>query len=1075
MFLGTLVSTAVLTGALIIGDSVRYSLHNLVNKRLGKTEYILNGGGRFVRAELAHEINAKLNVTASPMLMLLGIAINSEANTRINNVQVLGIDESLSQFSPKVLPTLSGDSVLLSENLAQSLNLKAGDEFLLRVEDANVIPLNTPLVPENKPSIALRLSIKAIIGDDKLGGFSLQNNQTAPNNVFLSRTLLAEKLDLSGLANVVLLSGNKEKVFQIKDFELALGKSVQLADAGLKIKEIKGLDKYELISNRIFIEKPVAKAVQNLTIPKEKILTYLVNSIHTLGKETPYSFVAAASEPIVPADLNKDEIAVNDWLSKDLGVSIGDSIMLDYYVIGPLRTLTEKSKSFVIRHIIPLKETVADSSLMPAFPGMSDAGSCRDWNSGVPIDFKRIRDKDEKYWDDYRGTPKAYISLEAGLELWNNPFGNTTAFRFNKQDIPSLDSLKSLLLGKISFKDMGISIVSTRAEGITAANNGVDFGELFLSLSFFIIVAAVLLTMLVYALNTEMRSKESAILSGLGYSKGRIIRIRFAESSLVIVLGGIAGAIAGIAYNYVLLAGLNSVWHDAVREKMLLVHLQPETLAIGAVSGIVMALLSIYVVTRRKLKQPIAALVRGSLEEGKINKFNWQLNRILVFSGIGGAIVLICISLVTASYENAGLFLSAGGLFLMGSTALISTYISKPNKEQVLNSILRLAVKNAGHRKSRSLTIILVLAIGTFIVVLTGSYRKTYYGEDDQTKSGTGGYSLWAETTIPLSFSLSNAEGRKNLLTDNEQDLDSTHFLQLHTLDGDDASCLNLNQVKYPRILGVNPAELNSRKAFSFVYLTEGVSKDHPWTALNGVQDNVIPAYADQTVITYGLKKSVGDTLLYQTESGDTIKLKLVGGLDNSIFQGSILIADSIFVRHFPSSGSKVMLIISTKTKKNLVTNVINRSLTDFGVTVTPTYQRLAEFNSVENTYLSVFMLLGGLGFLLGTLGLGIILYRNILERQHELALLLAMGYTKKQVSQLVTAEHLFLLVSGLVCGALSAFIGIFPSMVSPSFSIQGSFMVILLVGILLTGILCVNVMSRMALKKELMEGLRED
>lgn len=1075
VFLGTLVSTAVLTGALIIGDSVRYSLRSQVDKRLGKTEYILNTGGRFVRQELAHEIAAKLSVKASPILMLRGISINTDANIRVNNTMVLGIDESLSQFSPQPLPPLNGDSAFISQNLAQRLNLKVGAEFLLRVEDANVIPLNTPFVPENKPSVAIRLTIKAIVDDNRLGSFSLQNNQTLPYNVFLPQTLLAEKLSLSGLVNVILFSGDKEKIISTSDYEKALASSVQLADAGLKADELEGLEKYELISNRIFIEKPIAKAIETLTIPKEKVLTYLVNSIHTGGKETPYSFVTAASSPMVPADLKTDEIVINDWLSKDLEVKVGDSVTLDYYVIGPLRTLTTKSKSFVIRHVVPLKETIADSSLMPAFPGMSDAGDCRDWNSGVPIDFKHIRDKDEKYWDDYRGTPKAYITLDAGLEIWSNPFGNYTAFRFDKEDVSSSDSLKSLLLKSLSYKDMGLSIVSARSEGLSAANNAVDFGELFLSLSFFIILAAVLLTMLLYVLQTEVRSRESAILSGLGYSKKKIILMRFAESSFVIISGGIAGAVAGIAYNYALLAGLNSVWHDAVRERMLQVYVQPTTLAVGALSGIFIALISIWFVTRRKLKQPVAVLVKGISEDVKVKITKQKWSNILALISIGGALILVCISLITASYENAGLFLCAGGLFLLGSTTWLSAYIGKPGKNQHLLSLQKLAVKNAGHRLSRSITIILVLAIGVFIVVLTGSYRKTYYGEEDQRKSGTGGYSLWAETTVPLSFNLNTPEGRKNLVVDNDKELDSAHFLQLHTLDGDDASCLNLNQVKRPRILGINPQEFNQRSAFSFVSLIDEATKKHPWLELTKTRGKVIPAFADQTVITYGLKKSIGDTLTYTAESGDTIKLRLIGGLDNSVFQGNILIADSLFVKYFPSAGSKVMLVESPKARQPEVMDILNKSFSDFGMTVTPTIQRLAEFNSVENTYLSVFMVLGGLGFLIGTLGLGIILYRNILERQHELALLLAMGYTRNQVFQLIMVEHIFLLLSGLACGVLSAFIGIFPSLVSPSFSIQGGFLIVLVISILAVGVVCVYVLTRLALRKNLMEGLKDE
>jgi ABC-type lipoprotein release transport system permease subunit len=57
-----------------------------------------------------------------------------------------------------------------------------------------------------------------------------------------------------------------------------------------------------------------------------------------------------------------------------------------------------------------------------------------------------------------------------------------------------------------------------------------------------------------------------------------------------------------------------------------------------------------------------------------------------------------------------------------------------------------------------------------------------------------------------------------------------------------------------------------------------------------------------------------------------------------------------------------------------------------------PTEERLANFHRVENTYLSTFQMLGGLGLILGTLGMAAVLLRNVLERRRELALLRAVG-----------------------------------------------------------------------------------
>ena len=71
-------------------------------------------------------------------------------------------------------------------------------------------------------------------------------------------------------------------------------------------------------------------------------------------------------------------------------------------------------------------------------------------------------------------------------------------------------------------------------------------------------------------------------------------------------------------------------------------------------------------------------------------------------------------------------------------------------------------------------------------------------------------------------------------------------------------------------------------------------------------------------------------------------------------------------------------------------------ALQDQGLDLTPASSRLAEFNRVENTYLSIFMILGSFGLILGSFGIGIVVWRNIRERRGELALLQAVGFSRK-------------------------------------------------------------------------------
>jgi putative ABC transport system permease protein len=1079
VFAGTVISTAVLTGALIVGDSIKYSLKQTVDARLGNIKFAMQTGDRFVRAELANDISTDLNIATSPLLMLESIAINTESNIRINKTQIYGINDSFWALSSKTIPKLNEDEVIISENIAQKLNLNINDEFLLRVENTDIIPLNAPFAKESDPSVALRVKVMAIADNENLGRFSLKNIQSAPYNIFISREYLAKKLELVGLANIIISSDNKEQNLKAEDLNKSLSKVWQTEDANIIIRELDDIKKHEILSDRIFIDEPIWESIKDFAIPKETIITYLVNTIRFNGIETPYSFVTATSSPLLPSDLKENEIIINQWLSSDLKISQNDTIEIEYFTIGALRTLTEVRKQFIVKDIIPTQGKIANKSLMPLFPGLADAGSCSDWETGIPIDLDRIRGKDEKYWDDYNGTPKALISIQTGLNIWQNKYGSYTSIRFNQDDISTAD-LKKEILKKLKPEYLNLSFLNVQSEGVRAATNGVDFGELFLSMSFFIIVAGILLTVLIYSLNTESRTKETGILSAIGFNNKQVIQIRFAENFLTAIFGGIVGVLVGIWYNNGIMFALNTIWQDIVRTNILLVHIKPLTLIIGAIGGTIISLIAIYFVTRNKLKQVIIGLVREiSQRSPEKAKSRAKFNKLTALVSILIVIVLISYSFSTSVDQNAGLILSAGGIFLLSCIAMVNLIFNKVKQSTSGSTptIVQFALKNASRNKSRSLAIIALLALGTFTIIITGANRNTFSGNENIQQSGTGGFLFWAESTLPILYDLNSETGKNRFGFEGEADLENVEFIQMHQLDGDDASCLNLNQVQKPKILGINPEELNKRDAFSFAKLLEGINKENTWLELNkSSEKNVYYAFADQTVITWGLIKEVGDTLIYLNEAGQEIYLVLIGGLNASIFQGNILIADEVFMQNFPSiSGSKTMLIDGPVNNKEEISELISTYLRNYGIELNLTSDRLAQFYSVTNTYLTVFMFLGGLGVIIGTFGLGIVLMRNIIERRSEIALLLAVGFSKNKVFKLIFIENILLLILGIGIGIFAAIIGILPSIFSPAFSIPGFFVLILVLLVLISGMLWIYFPSRNAIKSNLISSLRNE
>src|SRR5205085_1268906 len=192
---------------------------------------------------------------------------------------------------------------------------------------------------------------------------------------------------------------------------------------------------------------------------------------------------------LIPKDMKPNEVLINSWLADDLQAKPGDTLTMKYWVVGPMRRLTEQTAAFRVRAILPLSGEAHDPDLMPPIPGLADKKDCRDWEPGVPIDLKKIRDKDQSYWSHYRGTPKAFLMLEAGQKIWNNRFGDLTAIRFPLQG-DSRAAIESHLRQAINPASLGLFFTPAREQALAASSPSFDFGQLFLGFSLFLIVAA---------------------------------------------------------------------------------------------------------------------------------------------------------------------------------------------------------------------------------------------------------------------------------------------------------------------------------------------------------------------------------------------------------------------------------------------------------------------------------------------------------------------------------------------------------------------------------------------------------
>ena len=972
---GVALTSAILTGALAVGDSVRHGLRQLALLRLGGITHALPPSDRLFRAALADETGTV------PALLLPGTVTRPDGSARANNVQIAGVDE---QFW-KLGSATNFTGIVVNERLAVQLAIRVGDTIVVRIEQPALISRDAALSGKSDVTAALRVPVAAIAGDNDFGRFSLRAEQVPPQTVFVPLALLQQEIKRPGKVNTLLVGRDRRArrelpatrmaqqslpTKDISDVATELRNHWTLEDAGL---ELRG---NQLQSTQVFIEPAVAAAAMSLASNAVGVLTYFVNEIRLGDKSAPYSFVTAVG--------GEEGIAINSWLAEDLGAKVGDELALRYYVMGDRRDLREETAKFRVRRILPVEK---DDSWMPAFPGLADAENCRAWEPGIPIALDRIRPKDEAYWKQYRGTPKAFVSLAAGQEIWSNRFGNLTAIRFPTSVEGEPDGRfagRLTLQAALESRLEPPAFLPVREQAMRASAESQDFGQLFSGFSLFLIVAALSLTGMLLAFNLEHRRAEIGLLRALGFSPGQVWRLILGEGLVIAVVGTVLGVAGGVIYTKLTLLGLATVWRGAVGATQFQYHVAPVTFGIGAAASLLAALGALIWVQRRFARRtPIELIGGAAVAELTVKKTNgWVRKSVLVWALLGAA----------ASFwvGDAGGFFGAGACLLVAGIWWSDWWLRRLERTAV-----SLGWRNATRQRRQQLTTIGVLASGVFLLVAVNAFHQDAKRAVHDRRSGTGGFELYAQSAWPVYEKLAGAEA-----------------VAFRLRDGDDASCRNLNRAQQPRLLGVDPGELAKRGAFA-----------GDWGLLDqSAADGAVPAIGDEATVMWALGKKVGDTLAYPDGRGQLFQIRIVGMIPDSILQGSLVIPEKSFVKHFPDSGGYRVFLIDTLAEGQA------RSLEDHGFDVVLAWRRLAEFLEVENTYLAIFQALGGLGLLLGSVGLAVVVLRNTLERRGELALLQAVGFRRSTLRWLIVTEHCLVVALALGVGLLAALVAVWPT-----------------------------------------------
>jgi ABC-type lipoprotein release transport system permease subunit len=1049
---------------LLVGASVRESLRQIALGRLGATEVVVTAPVPF-RAALADSVN----VPAAPVIVFGGAVSHDESRRSAGQVMVYGIDERFGRFHGVDHLVPGNRDALLSPALAVELGAKAGDGITLRVARPTDIPLSTLQGRKEVTGQRIRLNVARVLDRASLGEFSLAPSQGPVLALYVPMARLQRDLALGDRVNMLLMKG----VGDLFDLSTQLGPAITLDDLGLRTRV--GPGSVTVLESRagLLSDALAEKIAEIANNDVSRALTYVANSIRIGDREVPYSTIAAVEGLDVGSFENDPRpLFLNEWAARDLQAKVGDRVTLDYYLWSDEDGLDTASSEFTFAGVVPMDGIGGDQTLTPEYPGISDAADMTSWDPPFPVDLKRVRPADEDYWDRYRAAPKAFISLADGQRLWGSRYGKVSSFR-----IPGTMAVTAQAIDPAA---AGFTARHVRQDAAAAAQGTTDFGEYFLYFSFFLVVSALLLAYLFFAVGLEQRTTEIGLLSAVGFSPGAIRRSFLTEGAVLAGIGAAIGAVAAVGYGAAIMYGLRTWWVGAVGTTELALHVAPESLAIGVAGALIAGLLAIWLGVRAMTRRSARSLLKGDADPRTQRSAFITKAVAAVLIVAGGALLVAGAS--GAINPTAGFF-GAGGAWLVGGLCAASVLLRRRRSSATFGrgaaAMFQLGLRHTSVRPARSVLSLALIAFACFVLVSVGAFRKDVSATTGDRRSGSGGFALMAESVAPLMHDPNTREGRDGLgLESNDPVVTATRISRFRLRPGDETSCLTLYKPTNPRIIAPEPRFLDEPR-FSFASSMASTPEEtaNPWRLLNKTfADGAIPAIADQTTLMYVLHLGIGDDFVFTPEGHPEVRLRIVGALADSVLQSELIIGEAAFVRLFPRhEGYRVWMIETRADQTGPVTTHLEDRLSDFGLDVIDTHERWASYHQVENTYLATFQALGSLGLLLGTVGLGAVLARNVLERRREIGLLTAVGYAPANVRNMVLSEGLALVLGGLAIGAGCAAIAILPALRDRAQSLPLGSLATLLVGVVLTGAIASLVAIRLTARTPVVLAIKSE
>ena len=605
---------AILTSAMLIGDSVRGTLYDNLNRN---TEFVK------IRLRLAIPVNAEISGSVLHTQGFIAPGIKTEVYAFPHETQIKGRD------------------AFCSGALSETLNLKIGETFVVNVQ--TIAAIKSENLMGMPPKLKQIQFVFRGVWEDEKADVNFENPQLRANNLFVDHKFLSEILALED-------SGVNEIWLNTEANNPTLDDEVLWSLSQLYFDDWNG--RPVLKCKAFFIPDNVAQMFPNAN----RGLTTFAESLSN-GKSMNYFFIGAYDGDVFPVE--KGRAILSDSLEEDFP----NGATLTYFTTDAFRKINNATHFFPQISKAPNSQITA--VLSPEIPGLTDASDCSDWEAGLPVDFNKISDADEVYWEQYKSKPKLYMNFAQAQEMFFPEkctalvfAAETDTAEIQKKIVAQLHRDATLIQSDV--------VAETLKANIDA---GIPFAPLFLGLSFFIIISAILVLATMLKLHFFDRKGEFEVLAMHTDGSRKFAIFHLVEMMIVLLPGILLGLMLGTLLCRFQLLLLEHVWNGIILMNRLNFHAAASTYFTAFAFTLLCSL--VVVVFSLRLKN---GMERFKLPNSKMLKSFFALATLSFFRRLGQ--YKICMVLLILGFLGT-LGVGAFGIKNRGEDAFLYEYIAE--------------------------------------------------------------------------------------------------------------------------------------------------------------------------------------------------------------------------------------------------------------------------------------------------------------------------------------------------------------------------------------------------------------